>query len=193
MNKSEAKFYNTALKMHSALFTLLNEKEFIDISIIEICKLADVNRSTFYAHYKNTYELLQDANKELTSKFFSSFTKEKLDVALEQNADTYFITEKYLVPYLKFFKKNRKFYKVYIQNISLFKTEDMYDYLINKVIHPMLIKYNINDKKVANYIGKYYLTGINAIVHEWICNNCLDDIMLICEIIEMCIKKPKEL
>lgn len=192
MNKSEAKFYNTSLRMHNALFTLLDQKEFTEISILEICKLADVNRSTFYAHYENTYELLQDANKELTSKFFASFTENTLDVALVQNQDTYFITEKYLIPYLKFFKKNKKFYKVFIQHISLFKTEEMYNFIIKKVIYPILVKYNIKDDKIANFIGKYYLTGINAIVHEWICDDCRDDYMLICEIIEMCIKKPTD-
>ncbi|MDE7384341.1 MAG: TetR/AcrR family transcriptional regulator, partial [Anaeroplasmataceae bacterium] len=54
MNRSESKFQNTANKMGSAFITLLETKEFLDITIMDICKAAGVNRSTFYAHYDNT-------------------------------------------------------------------------------------------------------------------------------------------
>ena len=47
MNKSEAKFYNTAIKMNNALFKLLEKKSFQDISVSEICDVAGVNRSSF--------------------------------------------------------------------------------------------------------------------------------------------------
>ena len=56
MNKSEAKFHNTAVKMDDALVLLLEHKEFKDISIMDVCEKAGVNRSTFYAHYENLYD-----------------------------------------------------------------------------------------------------------------------------------------
>lgn len=40
--------------MDKALFALLEEKDFEFITIKEICKKAQVNRSTFYLHYDNT-------------------------------------------------------------------------------------------------------------------------------------------
>ena len=47
MNRSEAKFQNTANKMNKALFKLINEKPFQDIRVSEICSVDGVNRSTF--------------------------------------------------------------------------------------------------------------------------------------------------
>ena len=46
--------------MHNALITLLDSKDFEYITIKEICEIAGVNRSTFYLHYDNVNDLLQE-------------------------------------------------------------------------------------------------------------------------------------
>jgi AcrR family transcriptional regulator len=38
----------------------MQERAVADISIKELCAVADVNRSTFYAHYKDQYSILQE-------------------------------------------------------------------------------------------------------------------------------------
>ena len=52
MNKSESKYFNTALLMDEALLLLLEKKEYEFITVTEICEKAGVNRSTFYIHYQ---------------------------------------------------------------------------------------------------------------------------------------------
>ena len=47
MNKSESKYFNTAIKFDKALLSLLEKKPFEYITISEICEKAEVNRSTF--------------------------------------------------------------------------------------------------------------------------------------------------
>ena len=61
MNKSESKYFNTAVRMDEALISLLEKKDFEYITIKEICTAANVNRSTFYLHYENTRDLLEEA------------------------------------------------------------------------------------------------------------------------------------
>ena len=63
MNKNESKYFNTSVKMDEALLSILEKKDFEYITIKEICDAAGVNRSTFYLHYENTYDLLQEATK----------------------------------------------------------------------------------------------------------------------------------
>ena len=48
MNKSESKYFNTALRLDEALIELLEEKDLEYITVKEICQRAGVNRSTFY-------------------------------------------------------------------------------------------------------------------------------------------------
>ena len=73
MNKSESKYFNTATKMDIALISLLKKKEFGYITVSEICKIAGVNRSTFYLHYENVEDLLNETTQYLLNEFLSYF------------------------------------------------------------------------------------------------------------------------
>lgn len=52
MNRSESKYFSTAVKMDKAFLELLEKKDFAYITVKEICENAGVNRSTFYLHYE---------------------------------------------------------------------------------------------------------------------------------------------
>lgn len=58
-------------KTKNALFTslsrLLYDKDVRDITIIELCKAAGINKSTFYLHYKDIYECIDDFIDQLVS------------------------------------------------------------------------------------------------------------------------------
>lgn len=61
MNKSESKYFNTAMRMDKAFLTLLEKKDFEYITVKEFCTMAEVNRSTFYLHYENMGDLLEES------------------------------------------------------------------------------------------------------------------------------------
>ncbi len=44
--------------IREAFFALLREKGFDKLTVTDICKLADINRGTFYLHYEDKYALL---------------------------------------------------------------------------------------------------------------------------------------
>ncbi|MFP7487937.1 TetR/AcrR family transcriptional regulator [Priestia filamentosa] len=46
-----------------AFFELLHEKPFDKITVNQLTKLADINRGTFYLHYQDKYELLEEIIK----------------------------------------------------------------------------------------------------------------------------------
>ncbi len=75
MNKSESKYFNTAVKMDKALIKLLDKKAFDFITVKEICNEAGVNRSTFYLHYENTADLLEEAIEYTNEEFLSYFNE----------------------------------------------------------------------------------------------------------------------
>ena len=189
MNKSEAKFHNTALKMDEALIRLLEKKQFSDISVIEICKTAGVNRSTFYAHYENTYDLLEETRNQLINDFFQGFNDvEGIENWQDKNADELiFISPEFLVPYLRFIKKNQTIFKVY-NHSGAFSVDSMDRQLIDTVFVPIYAKNGIHDKTVVTYMSKYFLSGISAIITEWVNKGCEEDILFMCEIITICVR-----
>lgn len=47
MNRSESKYFNTAVCMDEAFLSILGKKDLSFITVKEICEKAGVNRSTF--------------------------------------------------------------------------------------------------------------------------------------------------
>ena len=188
MNKSEAKFHNTALKMHRALFRLLGKKGLQEISIVELCAEAGVNRSTFYAHYTNTYDLLREAYNDRFEEFFASYDQTIDDIQDYDAAESIFISPQYLLPYLNFVRDNRRFFQVYMGNLQNFDADHTYSYLMEKVFLPACRKNGIEDRTTVNYVAKFYLQGITAIVLEWVKRDCAEDEHFVCKIITMCVR-----
>ena len=56
-------------KLITSLFDLLTTKNFLDINVSEVCKIAKVHRTTFYAYYDNLVELLVDSKDYALKKF----------------------------------------------------------------------------------------------------------------------------
>lgn len=190
MNKFESKYHHTALLMNQALLELLNQKDYNCISIKEICKKAGVNRSTFYLHYDNIHDLLQESIANIHKKFLSyfnncpkHFVKQINDMT---NADLILIKSNYLLPYLNYIKENCIIYQVSVKYPILMQSIAKYDLLNTEILFPIFKKFNI-EEKANHYISAYYINGISAIVKEWIKKDCKDDINYICDVIIRCV------
>jgi AcrR family transcriptional regulator len=55
----------TRTQLHGALAALVHEKPYDEIVVKEILALADVGRSTFYAHYRDKDELLEHGIRDM--------------------------------------------------------------------------------------------------------------------------------
>lgn len=55
----------TQMVLKDSLMQLLKEKQISSITVKEICELADINRSTFYSHYTDQFDLLDNIENEL--------------------------------------------------------------------------------------------------------------------------------
>ena len=65
----------TKMVLKESFIKLLSEKSVNKITIKEICDLADINRTTFYAHYTDQYDLLRKLQDELMSEIISYLTQ----------------------------------------------------------------------------------------------------------------------
>ena len=190
MNKNESKYFNTAIKMDEALITLLEKKDFEYITIKEICDTAEVNRSTFYLHYENTSDLLKETTRYIIDKHLAYYEIDKTRIALQFEAckreELLFITDEYLVPYLKFIKDNQRLFKVSIKQFNSFNMNEVYGRMFEHIFNPILERFHIPEKERA-YVMKFYLTGVFAIVMEWLDNNCSDDMETVTRVITDCV------
>ena len=57
----------TRMALQDSLLELMQEKPMNKITIKELCERADINRTTFYAHYTDQYDLLRSIEEETLS------------------------------------------------------------------------------------------------------------------------------
>ena len=190
MNKNESKYFKTAVKMNEALITLLEKKDFSYITIKEICAIAGVNRSTFYLHYENVSDLLKETTEYIFDKHLSYYTIDYKGITEQfcncERKDLVFITREYLLPYLAFVQDNQRVFKVAIKQFDTFNLDHVYGRMFEHIFDPILARFYVPIEK-RGYITKFYLTGVYAIVMEWVNSNCATDINIIAEIIYDCV------
>lgn len=65
----------TQSALKAALAQLMEKKRVKDISVRELTDLADVNRGTFYLHYKDVFDLLEQSENDLLSELHETISE----------------------------------------------------------------------------------------------------------------------
>lgn len=186
LNKSESKYFNTAVKMDKAFLELLGKKDFEFITVKELCEKAKVNRSTFYLHYETIEDLLTESVSYLNDQFRSYFPIDPVDFANKIHQadlhDLYLITPEMVNPYLTFIKENKRIFATVVEKADSLKMDVSYDKLFTAILSPILDRFSVPEKE-KNYLMAYFMHGILAIIKEWLKTNCTDSIEFISNII----------
>ncbi len=192
MNKSESKYFNTAIKMDKAFLDLLAEKDFEYITVKEICKRADVNRSTFYLHYETIADLLNESVEYISNDFKKYFSKN--DIISKINSlpleELIFIKPDYIIPYLSYVKDNKKLFQTAILHSGTLQFDKAYKRMFEYIFSPILMRFDIPENE-RQYTMAFYINGIIALIMEWLKNDCRESVEDIADIIIRNIKSAK--
>ena len=188
MNKKESKYFCTAAKMDKALIELLDKKHFEYITVKEICSVAGVNRSTFYLHYSNTVDVLEESTRLILDEFLSYFEKNgrAFDADSMPKNELMLITPEYVIPYLRYIKDNQKIFLTAVNHLHTMGFEKYYNKMFLHIFNPILERFHVPESH-RQYVIKYYLSGATAISMEWLRGGCKDSIDMISEIIINCV------
>lgn len=66
--ENDRRIRRTESAIHAAFLDLLFEKDITKITVKELCERADINKSTFYLHYRDIYDLAEHYKQELATK-----------------------------------------------------------------------------------------------------------------------------
>jgi len=190
MNKSESKYFNTAKKMDIAFLELLEEKDFEYITVKEICKKAGVNRSTFYLHYETISDLLSESAEYINRHFIDYMKINSVDFMSKLNdcpiEELNLITPEYLIPYLSYIKEHKSIFKTSVKNASVLSMDKSYSAMVKYVIDPIMNRFKIPQER-RNYIMSFYISGLMAIISEWLKDDCKESVENLIAIIEDCV------
>lgn len=178
--------------MDKAFLSLLEGKDFAYITVKEVCACSGVSRSTFYLHYETMNDLLAESLAYMHTQFLSGFGQARCvsDALAHCPAEElHLLRPEYLRPYLEFIRAHRTLYRTAIQNPAVFRTEEVYELLFHHVFNGILDRFSVPEEE-RHYRMKFYLSGIAAIVDEWLRCDCADSVERIMAVICRCVETP---
>ncbi len=141
-------------KIEQVLIEFLQTKELNQISVSDICKKADLNRSTFYANYVDIYELADTIREKLEAEV-SELYKDEITEGFNSN--------NYLVLF-QHIKENQIFYRTYFK-LGYDEKYKIWQYDYN------LAKKHFEDRFIE-YHMEFFKSGLNRIIKIWLQNGC---------------------
>lgn len=188
MNRSESKYFNTARRMDDALVSLLSEKDLAYITVKEICDRAGVNRSTFYLHYETIADLLAETVSMIQEQFRLSVPENGRALAIDTVPlqELFFITDRWLIPYLESVQENKRIYKAIHTQMGTFGAEHAYHQFFQGLFSPILSRCGVAEHR-HEYIMTYYRHGLVAVLMRWVESDCKESPAEIAEVIKLCV------
>ncbi len=154
--KADRRVKYTIMMLKDALIELMQKEHISKISVKSLCEIADVNRSTFYAHFSDQYDLLEYTYQEVIKNIKNHLEKQQL----YEKHPISFQTLNRLLDYVK-------------ENADLFKAilSDNCDPDIQRKIMNELMDYHPyagTDKRTKDYLAAFGLTGCISILQIWL-------------------------
>lgn len=164
--KNNKRRQETIHNIERVFLEFLQTKELSEISVSDICKAADINRSTFYANYTDVYDLADKLRDKLESEVATLYAEE---YETQTNSNDFSKLFRHIY-------ENQIFYRTYFKlgyddrhQIVLYDTE-----AASKRFNNRFVEYHI----------EFFKHGLNAILKKWLAGGCKETPEEITEILE---------
>ena len=163
---AERKQYRSAIRskksIRKAFMELLKEKTFEKITVTDIVNRADINRSTFYAHYPDVMGLLDELQQEIIS-FFEQYLKKVNFSDLLENP------RRYLRLFMKMTEENEELYRLLSNsNIAIKQMENMKKILAERIMATIEIPEEYQNSFEFEFAVRFFLGGFLDVYTQWL-------------------------
>ena len=145
-------------KIKKVFLQEIQSKELEQISVSDIVKKANINRSTFYANYIDIYDLADKIKDEMYFNILDLYKEERENHKHSFNYLTLF----------KHIKENQIYYKTLFK--LKFNFSKYYDF---SLLNGEALKYYSTTKNLDYHIA-FFSAGISAIIKKWLFNGCVE-------------------
>ena len=154
----DRRYQKTKNAIYKTFVKLLTEKELNKISVKEITDLANINRATFYSHYKDIYDLYDAYEKDIFNGLIDLLNKDIDDIEIYDLLLNCIIDNKQLCEMI-FSRKNSLFYK-------------LQEFFINEYQTTWSKKYHLSQISLEiEYLSRYCVQGAFSMIDYWIKTN----------------------
>ncbi|MBQ3611495.1 MAG: TetR family transcriptional regulator [Firmicutes bacterium] len=164
-NNEDLRIIKTRLAIKGAFFDMLAVKSFEKITVSDITDKALINRGTFYSHYKDKYDLMEQIENEVLDdigNFVSLLTEESIDKAFHENQPL-----PHIIPLLKYTEENA-------QCLALFtdgNTSSFCERIVNRYFDEINNMLHLPQDKWLPYRKTIMISLVSGMLNQWISDN----------------------
>lgn len=156
----------TKKRLRDALAALMREKDLGEITVRELTDLADVNRGTFYTHYRDLEDLRRQVGQELfeeLSAVLAGFQAERIRAGSTPAGLQAVLTEVF-----DFVAENRELFVTILGYGEMeFHTQ------LRVLIYRMYLRewnglYDLGDAETTNYYLEFVVSGVIGLIRTWV-------------------------
>ncbi|WP_307994108.1 TetR/AcrR family transcriptional regulator C-terminal domain-containing protein [uncultured Intestinibacter sp.] len=166
MNKiTDIRVTKTNIAIRKAFIEIMEEEGFSKLNVKKIIDRAKINRSTFYAHYMDKYDLLEKIEDQFLNGLKDIEIPVPEEVIIEKSFSTeYFLTHvEFVISYLK---ENGKLMTLLMSD----KGDPAFSNKLNEVLKQIWLDKKITDKlSIPQNYAIAAVTGmITSVIVEWV-------------------------
>lgn len=165
--KSNQRYQETDQKIQQVFLELLQQKDLSHTTVQDICKKCGINRSTFYAHYTDIYDLLSKMEHSVGIDIFESF--QGTDASPE-----HFLSPSIFATIIRHIGNHQAFYRAYLEGCGQTAIQKGFNDLFQSVIKPFFSKLNFTSEAHARYHFTFFQSGFLSVVKQWLDAGCLE-------------------
>ena len=171
--KEDRRVKYTKALLKDALVELMYDTHISKISVTTLCDMADVHRTTFYAHYTDQYDLLRKIKEEVIENIRQYLSEKKL-------VESVSVTEQNLIGILEYAKKNAKLAMALLRENG----DDAFQKDIIELANWISLSQEIRaDERTKEYISFFGVSGCIAILQKWLENGSEEPTAIIAQLI----------
>ena len=159
--KEDLRIIKTKTNLYKGLMELMKSKTFEEIKVSEICSQSLINRSTFYDHFTDKYELLQSLIEDLKEELIECLV---VNIKSDELKDYYMELIKVLLEHID---KNKEIYSAVVKINSNSIARDMMTYSILDSVSKEIDENFTNSSKIpTKLMVLFYTSGITNVIIE---------------------------
>ncbi len=154
----------TKRSLRNAMISLMKEKEIERITVTELCKRAEINRSTYYVYYESPAKQLESMTDEFTDGIINL-------IATSFSSDNRVFDFAPAEEVCRYFEDNREFYLAVSRSKGavIFNGEQI-ERLKREAFAYWKTRLSAIPKEEKEYIFAFTLGGSTAIIENWLKN-----------------------
>lgn len=159
--KTDQRVKITKMLLKKSLVELLREQPISKVSVKMLCEAADINRSTFYAHYTDQFDLLKQLEQEVIAELTKHIAKDEFTKQTAQTLQS-------MIQILEYIARNADLFMVLLsENVDSSIHREIMSIAQRKIISDIHNNIKI-DARTSQYLQSFAVTGALSTVQKWL-------------------------